>query len=200
MRGWLTLGSAGGIPVRVHWTTPLGLLLLTGFSVAPVLWATLLFLFFVHEMGHAAVVRARGLRVVEVRLHGLGGECAHEGHATARDCALIAWGGPVAQALLLAAAVGVRRLVPTANPATLAILDVLTTTNALVLVLNLLPIAPLDGAQAWRLFDPRPLVRALTRPRRSNEAASFRARLRQAKAAKDSPRYGRDQRSERVWH
>jgi hypothetical protein len=195
--------------VRADWSTPVGLLLLTGSSFAPVPWATLLFVFFVHEMGHAVVVRARRLHVLELRLHGLGGECAYNAaYATRLGRIFIAWGGPLAQVVLFALALLVRRYAPTTSPATLAILDMLTSTNALILALNLLPLPPLDGWTAWQILDPRPLYRAwkraagraLFRSRGwpSSEALAFRENLRRAALAKDNPRYGRSKPDEHV--
>ena len=194
-RGWFRVGSVRGVPVRVHWSTPIGLFVLTGFSFAPTVWAALLFVFFVHEMGHAVAVRARRLGVLEIAVHGLGGECRWEGHASRADRIWIAWGGPLAQLALLVAALVVQKLFPTDAPsgAMASILATCVTINAFVLALNLLPIPPLDGATAWAILDPRPALdwirRRARRPR--SDAAALREALRRAAAARDNPRYGR---------
>jgi len=54
----------------------------------------------IHELGHAFLVRRRGLRALAIQIHGLGGVCQHES-GSLYDNAIIAWGGVLAQALVL---------------------------------------------------------------------------------------------------
>ncbi len=106
-RGYLRVARFRGSPVRVHWTTPVGALVfcgtVLGFGFAPAAWGAFVVLLLVHELGHAVVVRRCGLPVRSVDIHGLGGICRYEGHPGEVDRAKIAWGGVVAQALLLVA-------------------------------------------------------------------------------------------------
>ena len=168
--GYLTLGRIGGAPVRVHWSAPVGAFVLTGFAVVPGAWLGFGLLVLAHELGHAALVRAFHCRVVSIDVHGLGGECRWEGSTTERRRAGIAWGGVLAQlVVLLTTPLWAPRLPP--SPFVEQIVEVFTATNVVMMLLNLLPVRPFDGAEAWRLFRVRDLF------------ASARRRVLRAKAA-----------------
>jgi Zn-dependent protease len=149
--GYLTLGHFRGAPIRFHLTVVLlGLWFARG-SVAA--WAALVLLIFIHELGHAIVVRACGHRVVAINIHGFGGTCEWEGAATSMHASMIAWGGVWAQLALYAATCA--HLALNGGPTSAidaTVISVFTTTNAWIMLLNLLPIPPLDGARAWSLF------------------------------------------------
>src|SRR4051812_43653708 len=106
--GYLMIGRFRGAPIRIHWSTPLGALVFGGFSFDPPRLAGAVAGFvsvvLVHELGHAALVRAYGLQVDSISIHVAGGECRWSGHSTPRQAAVIAWGGVLAQAVLLVAA------------------------------------------------------------------------------------------------
>lgn len=148
--GYLELGRVRGVLIRVHWSTPVGALIFGGFS--PVFWAAFFVLVLLHEAGHALLVRRYGHHVHAIDVTGFGGLCRWSGHATANERSIIAWGGVAAQAALLAIT-GVLVLAfgyPAFGPLrTLAYAFI--STNAFLIGLNLLPIPPLDGAEAWPL-------------------------------------------------
>ncbi len=151
-RGSLTLARLRGIPIRAHWTLPLGALFFSGFRFAPGFWIGFFLLVLIHELGHAALVRAFRLRVVGIDVTGFGGLCHWSGMATERQRGAIAWGGVLAQLALLAVAAGslfVLGRPPTRFAAEL--FSVFTYTNVYLIGLNLLPIPPLDGFEAWKL-------------------------------------------------
>jgi Zn-dependent protease len=161
--GHLRVGEIHGIPIRLHWTLPVGMLLLGGFS--PVAWLAFAILVLVHEAGHALLVRRYGLQVLSIDLTGFGGVTRWAGHTSERQRSVIAWGGVAAQAVLLGAAALV--LVFTGWPSSQfghVMASVLTRTNALLIGINLLPFAPFDGAQAWLL--PRQWLRRMRDRRR----------------------------------
>ena len=87
------------------------------------------------------------------QIPGFGGHCRFRGNADGVDQALIAWGGLVAQGLLL---LGTLLLVAVFGRATshggALVEHTFIAINLWIIGLNLLPFAPLDGAQAWRLF------------------------------------------------
>jgi stage IV sporulation protein FB len=148
--GFLELGRIRGAPVRLHWSVLLGVLFFTGFRFSPAAWLGFVALVLIHELGHAAVVLRYGLRVVGIELHGFGGECRWDGQATPWERAVIAWGGVLAQAVLLAVTFGV--VLVTGGPTThfgTELVAVFTQTNVWLALVNLLPIPPLDGANAW---------------------------------------------------
>lgn len=158
--GYLVVGHVRGVPIRVHWSMPLGALVLGGMS--PAFWLAFFVIVLLHEGGHALLVRHYRHRVVSVDVTGLGGLCRWQGRATARERAVIAWGGVAAQAALLLVT-GALVLVfgyPASGPLhTLA--SAFIRTNAFIILLNLVPIPPLDGAEAWTL---------VTRPWRDHAA------------------------------
>lgn len=151
MSRWtVKVGSWKGVPIYVHASLALGLVLYGGFSVTR--WLTLAGVILLHELGHAAVVRAVGARATEVMLHALGGHCRWKGDVTPLGRAAIASGGVAAQLAVLVPLLVLDRLgvVPWEfrdSP----VWDALTVTNAFIIAFNLLPISPLDGGEAWRL-------------------------------------------------
>jgi stage IV sporulation protein FB len=159
--GFLQLGRIRGAPIRLHWSVLLGVLFFTGFRFAPAAWLGFVALVLIHELGHAAVVLGFGLRVVAIDVHGFGGQCRWDGQASPWQRAIIAWGGVLAQAALLAATLVLVAL--TGGPRTsfeAELVSVFTRTNAYLAVINLLPIPPLDGANAWTIVRAWKMRRA----------------------------------------
>ena len=76
--GWLTIARLSGASVRLHVSLAIGALVASGLRFAPGAWAGYVVVLLVHELGHAALARRAGLRVIDVALHGLGGHCAYE--------------------------------------------------------------------------------------------------------------------------
>lgn len=161
-------GSWRGIPIVWHWTVLLGLpwflyqtRSITGALIA---FAAFLFLLLAHELGHAAVAMGRRVEVSHVRLLFLHGYCAHEAPDYEEDDVFIAWGGVAAQFVVLVIALGINFLLPTLSPAAYLLVapvfPVLIETNLFIMILSLVPVAPLDGAKAWRAI---PLVREWAR-------------------------------------
>lgn len=144
---YFILGRLRGARVRLHVFLPIvGLI---SWAVDRSVWAlvavTLLVL--VHEIGHAGLVWWFGARVRTIDLLPMGGECTWEGEVTLLQRALIAWGGVLAQAVVLVAAL----LWPAPETwAGAVVLRTLTVTNAWMMGFNLMPIPPLDGSKAWR--------------------------------------------------
>jgi stage IV sporulation protein FB len=149
--GFLVLGHLGRAPIRVHWTTPIVAFVLTGLSFVPGAWLGFLVLVLVHELGHAVAARAFGAEVISINAHGLGGTCEWYGHVTPKQRAIIAWGGVVAQFALLLVAQLTSIIVPSWGFFA-QLMNTLTGTNLILIALNLLPIPPLDGAEAWKLL------------------------------------------------
>jgi Zn-dependent protease len=154
-RGSLTIGHLWGAPIRVHWSVLVGLILVGG--LRPGAWAGFLVVILAHELGHAVLVRSFGQQVVALSLHALGGECHWVGSPTPSQRTLIAWGGVAGQAVLLGLAWGLTQLVPQTftgwfgDPLGRALVQ----SNVVIAAFNLLPIPPLDGAEAWRLLFQR---------------------------------------------
>ena len=42
--GYLILGQWNGVPIRVHWSTPVGVLIFSGFRFVPAFWVSVFLL------------------------------------------------------------------------------------------------------------------------------------------------------------
>jgi Zn-dependent protease len=173
--GSFACGRVFGVSLFVHFTVPMfavAAIALQSWDLPAALGCAsgILAIVLVHERGHAALVRAFGQRVTAITLYGWGGECAFTaGTLTRLHQTAIAWGGVVAQLVAAAIALSLARL--NCLPArgyfgTFAAM--LIVPNLCVAAINLIPRAPLDGADAWRL--PKELVRAVRVERAAHRA------------------------------
>lgn len=152
-RGYVRVGRVRGVPIRLHWTLPLGALLLGGGRVVPGLWLGVLALVALHEAGHALLVHRFGLVNLGIDLSALGGRCRWTGEPSALERSAIAWGGVLAQLVVLVPALVVSMVVELPSSGFLAeLMEALTRANLILIAINLLPVPPLDGAEAWPFF------------------------------------------------
>ncbi len=181
-RGYFSVGRFRGVPVRVHVLTILGALFFTGFRFEPGAWLGFFLLVLLHEAGHAVLVRRYGLRVDGVDVHAFGGVCHWSGETTSWQRAVIAWGGVLAQALLLVGTLAVVAIAGRPQSLFLAeLVEVFTATNLWLMALNLAPFPPLDGAHAWKIvgelrarWSARPSLRSFLAPRQARREKTFR--------------------------
>ncbi|MFO7169764.1 MAG: site-2 protease family protein [Chloroflexota bacterium] len=157
-----TIGSIGGVPVRVHWSWPLITLALFGLlaqvyaldrriesPLAAALLATVLLSLslLLHELAHALVARMLGMRVHGIAMLALGGvtEIADEHSSAERELA-VAFAGPALNlALGLVFSLALRFQI---GPP--AVLLHLALANWALALFNLLPGYPLDGGRALK--------------------------------------------------
>lgn len=165
----LRAGCAGplrifGTQLFLHWSAPL-MLVLVGIG-APTRAMGLLVVWLVHTLGHVWALRGLGARAHGVRVNGLGGECAWDATLGHSGLAVVAWSGVAAQGVLLICWVAVRVVTGFAGgPLWAGLDDALLLANAGLIVLNLLPLSGLDGADAWSLLlSPKVEVRRPPRP------------------------------------
>lgn len=182
--GYWSPGSIRGIPVRVHWTTPIGAFFFTGWSLEPLAWAGFVVLILVHELGHAALMRRYGHRVQGIDVTGWGGVCRGVGAFTPWQRAVVAWGGVLAQAGLLLVALGALALLGQGG-ASAVLAPVLVGMNLRLIAFNLLPLPPLDGAEAWPLL-PMAWRRWRSARERRVRSARFAERVASERAAADA--------------
>jgi Zn-dependent protease len=137
------------MPLRIHASALFVAFTLRQYATAPLAWATWVVMIAMHELGHGILVRRAGGRVNELILHGLGGECGFEGVTSEESVERIAWGGVLGQLALLAVTA---LLVAMGVPVPPEVKAVAIQLNLWLIVLNLLPVEPLDGAKAWALL------------------------------------------------
>ena len=147
-----TIGRYQSAPVRLHWSILL-LILIMGRTLGSA--TGLIFVVVVHELGHAVIINAVGGRISEIIIHGFGGYCRWSGTVSTRAAAMIAWGGVWAQMLLafttfVVLAFSVQEIPP--QTFVFDFIQALTWSNLILIGINLLPVPPLDGAEAWPLL------------------------------------------------
>ena len=191
MKGLAQIGSYGGVPIRVHWTTvflPLGVLayaLLRDTSLVGILWLELfvvavLACVLLHEIGHAAAARWYKVPVHDILLLPIGGAARLERlPRRASQEASVALAGPLVNLLiagLLAPALWYwprYEWFPWLNNYDIgSMLVCLAIFNALVFAFNLIPAFPLDGGRVLRATLTRWMPRL-----RATRATAFVARV-----------------------
>jgi stage IV sporulation protein FB len=172
--GYLTIARVRGVPIRIHWSAPIGAVVWTGGSPSLVRIAAFLCLIVLHELGHAVLVWRARAQVTDITVHAFGGECWWQGEVTAIQRAMIAFGGVWAQGLLALAVFAWSWTTPPQSAMAADLVDMFTRYNLYNAAFNLIPVPPLDGSKAWQLFPL--LFRRL--------AAGQRQRRKQAKEMK----------------
>lgn len=151
-RGFWTIARFRSAPIRVHWSVPLGMVVFTRFTLAPGAWLAFFLLVLGHELGHALMVKLAKGQVLSVDVMGYGGMCRWSGSVTTIERSMIAWGGVLAQLLMLVLVQVALRFDALHFPGWYDFAGVMIDTNLFIMAINLLPIRPLDGAEAWPLF------------------------------------------------
>jgi len=182
--GYLTVGSWDGAPIRVHWTTPVAAFVLGAGHWTAAFWLGFCLVLLVHAIGHARMVYRVGGMVDSIDVTGWGGHCLWSGHPMLFEDALVAAGGVLAQAIaLLATAVLLVVLGWPQNAFVVALVQAFVGLNVVVVLINAIPVEPLDGARAWRLLPfviewlevQRLRAGYFTQPRRRTGAAKRRS-------------------------
>ncbi|MBT2493515.1 site-2 protease family protein [Streptomyces sp. ISL-96] len=190
MNSSVRMGRVLGVPLRIHWTVPL-LVVLFGYSlgsqtlpawvpeqsnatytVAGLAGALLLLgSLLAHEAAHAITAGKKGIPVQNITLWALGGMTEMGKPRAAGAAFLVAVSGPLTSLVVGAAAfgagLGLNALTGWAVPA--AVMVWLGWVNFVLGVFNLLPAAPLDGGRVvqavmwWRTGDRDRAERAAAR-------------------------------------
>jgi Zn-dependent protease len=150
--GYFTVARWRGIPIKIHWSAPIGAFLWTGGVLSVARIGAFLFMVILHELGHAVLVRRARAHVTHITVHAMGGECWWQGNVTPIQRAMIAFGGVWAQGLLALAAFGWAFLAPPTTAFANDLIVMFTRYNLYNAAFNLVPVPPLDGSQAWKLF------------------------------------------------
>ncbi|MFF4850854.1 site-2 protease family protein [Streptomyces sp. NPDC001194] len=190
MNGSVPIGRVVGVPLRMHWSVPLLVVLFAYglgrqtlpvwtpgrsnavYTLASVVGALLLMAsLLLHETAHAATARRSKISVEDVTLWALGGMTRMGRPQSAGAAFAVAVSGPLTSLVIGGAAVGagiaVDSLLGWAVPA--AVLVWLGWANLFLGVFNLLPASPLDGGRVlqallwWRTGDRDRADRAASR-------------------------------------
>ena len=158
---WRTLpvGRILGIPVKLHFTFPIFLLVLVlmeTFSRGPagglLAAAVLAFLFLfvlLHELGHSVVARRYGIPILDITLFPFGGMARTLGMPRRPGQELlISLAGPAVNLVLALLILPPRAALPGGWAG--ALLDTLLLANLMLAGFNLLPAFPLDGGRVLR--------------------------------------------------
>lgn len=161
-RGRLQVATVRGVPVYVHWSLPLGGLIVAaigGVGVAGAASCSLAFaaLIALHEFGHFAAARALGLKVFAVDIAGFSGACSVQVPRSARHTFLVYSAGLAAQVVVLLLTVAaVALLDPPRSQVGRGIVGTFTFANLYLIAVNLIPFKtrggmPTDGKVLWGL-------------------------------------------------
>ncbi len=172
--GYLNVTRVRGVTIRLHFTALLASLLAVYY---PTVWLSGLIVVLVHESGHAWLVRRYRAHVFSIDMHALGGHCRYGARLTEVQTSLVAWGGIVAQAILMGVLEVLFFFRSFAPGWLLGFSATLTAVNMYIACFNLLPIPPLDGWEAWRLFRLSNLAMWWRRRSLKLQAASIERQL-----------------------
>jgi len=160
--GYVEVCRIRGVPIRLHWSFPLGAVLpatFIGFHLLQAIYLAIgyVLLIGIHEAGHAIAARLCRLDVLRVDITGFGGMCWTEAPHSPGRAFWVFSGGLVAQALLLVATSALVSLL--GNPRTLflnCLVLMFTVVNFIILVPNAIPFGnddhPTDGYILWKLI------------------------------------------------
>lgn len=162
MNGSIKIGTAFGIPIRLHWTFLVLLyavaLLVDGPPLVVLGWVIGLFgSVLLHELGHSLVAKHFGIRVIDITFWPLGGMARMtEMPESPKIEGLVAIAGPAVNfvlatfgfgAMLLAGLLGAGMLAQAAG--------VFTGVNLVMGTFNLVPAFPMDGGRILRAWCGR---------------------------------------------
>jgi len=150
-RGYLRVARLWGAELRVHWSVLAAAALAGRLRFEPVIWGGVLAVLVGHQLGHALAVAGAGGTLLGLDTTGIGGSCRWRGAGSVLERAWVAWGGMLMQAVLLGFALACSDSLAASSTGS-QLRFCFVELNLALLVINLLPLPPLDGALAWRIF------------------------------------------------
>lgn len=154
VNGSLKIGTAFGIPIRLHWS--FFFILLFAFQWAgPVAvgWVGVLFgCVLLHELGHSLTARRFGIRVVDITFTPLGGMARMSAVPEKPKVeGIVAAAGPLVNFVLAGLALPLT-LLAAVSPTLGYIAGLFVVMNLALGIFNLLPAFPMDGGRILRAF------------------------------------------------
>jgi hypothetical protein len=160
-----------GSAVFIHWTfLPVSIFIAASYSndiyIAVAYFFATFFLVLLHESGHAFFVKKQGYSINYIEIKGTHGLCSWSYLQNERlefDSIVISWGGVLFQLAIALPLVICDQIELFPNQAPYFILiNIFGYCSLILVVINLIPIAPLDGATAWKIFRYIPLRRKVS--------------------------------------
>lgn len=144
------------IPIQIRLSFCILLLFFTDYYKNPsienlVITLILVLGIFIHELGHAFTARYFNA-TPSVVLHCFGGTTTYNQSIEIKKQMLVILNGPLLQATLVIIPYFFLKLCPTSNDYTRFILNSSIRLNSIIILLNILPIFPLDGGQLLKYF------------------------------------------------
>jgi Zn-dependent protease len=158
MNGYSEVMRLRHVRVYVHWSViALSGLFLLGALKRP--WQVLVALIsyygvlLLHECGHMVLAQKKGCRVNWIKLYPIFGLVSFDEPYSKYDHAVIAWGGIVAQCMVaFPIALYLSLFGYTRSEVINVALGIWSYMSLSLVIFNLIPVPPLDGAMAWKLF------------------------------------------------
>lgn len=150
------IATVWGIPIRLHWSLLIALLILArkfGWGEGLLVGIGFFSSIVLHELGHSLVALRKGCRVRQITLMCVGGAAQMDRlPERPRDEILLAVAGPIVSALLGFALIGLTLVLPM-RPMVSTGIDIFTLLGGLnigLALFNLLPAFPMDGGRILR--------------------------------------------------
>ncbi|MFC4877234.1 site-2 protease family protein [Microbulbifer halophilus] len=164
---YLKLFSISGVPVFIHWSLSVPLVLIAVLAVSEIsmliVAISILMVMLIHEIGHMWFASKLGLRSVRISLYLLHGQFSFEKADNDYHNCLVSWGGVAAQAIVFIPCIAIFSLYSASLPWYVNVpLMILGYINALIAVVNMAPAMGLDGEECWKSI---PLYFKYYRPR-----------------------------------
>jgi Zn-dependent protease len=147
-----------GVDTYIHWSVfAVAAFILAGVGHRPGLTLlgllSYLAVLLIHESGHLIAAQRKGCRVLSIQLYPVFGVTRFETPWSRLDHCVIAWGGVLAQAVVFIPLIAwVSIFGYTRAEGLNMIFAILGFFSLGIAIINLLPMAPLDGATAWGLL------------------------------------------------
>jgi len=160
VKGSLQIGSAFGIPIRIHWTFLLMAYVMLLLALEPLKGLLFFALAFgcvlLHELGHSLVAKSFGIRVLDITFWPLGGLARmSEIPESPRIEGLISIAGPAVNFALMGLGIALALVMGVLGWPGREFVLVFAAVNLFQGAFNLLPAFPMDGGRLLRSFLAR---------------------------------------------
>jgi len=150
-----TLFKVKNVPIRFHWSLFVFVVAIVVASLIngdfPIVVFALLFVLIAHELGHMWFASHLGLKSSHIDLYPMGGVCYHQEAYSEYEEGIVAWGGVAVQVMIATPALLISYFYGDSLSTYLEeLLYYLGYYNLLIVAINLIPIAPLDGSKCWK--------------------------------------------------